>query len=127
MDISNEILEIIITVIVAVVGFTLIYKLAPFKEFKTPKPKFTLFPKYSTGFDPPISQIKESLEKLGFKATNKNTYTRGKAYGDFSAKAIKLTVSINEKDKHIKVYASFFGILFDTGDIWQVTSDILKV
>ena len=127
MDISNEILETIVTVTMVVVGFTLIYKLMPFKKFKDDaKPNFTLFPKYSANFDAPVSQIKETLEELGFKALNDTTYTRGKIYGDFSAKAIKLTVGINEEGKSIKIYASFFGILFDTGDIWQVTSDILK-
>jgi len=126
MDTPNEILKLIITVVIAVVGFTLVYKLMPFKKFKEPKPKCTLFPKYSANFDTPVSQIKENLEALDFKALNETTYTRGKVYGDFSAKAIKLTVTIDEENKHIKVYASFFGILFDTGDIWQVTSDIIE-
>jgi hypothetical protein len=47
-------------------------------------------------------------------------------YGDFSANSIKLTVEVDENNKKVTVHASFFGILFDTGDVWQVMSDIIN-
>lgn len=122
----NEILELLIIAVVAVAGFTAIYKVSPFKEYLPSKPRFVLFPKYQANFEKSIENIENSLTLLEFKKLENGMYSRGKVYGDFSAKAIKLAVEINEEEKQIKVYASFFGILFDTGDIWQVTSDILN-
>ena len=61
-----------------------------------------------------------------FQKNKNGSYSRGKIYGDFSAKSIKLSVTINKKAKQVYVYASFFGVLFDTGDVWQVTSDIVR-
>ena len=122
----NDMLEMIITVVIAVAGFTLTYKLFPFKVWDNKKPKFTLFPKYIAKFNKPVADIETALERLQFKKINNRAFTRGKVYGDFSAKAIKLSAEVDEKNSEIKVYASFFGILFDTGDIWQVTSDIVN-
>jgi len=122
----NDILELVILVIIGVTLFTIVYKLSPFKSWKNKKPKFTLFPKYIAQFTKPISEIEAALEKIQFKKTTENNYTRGKVYGDFSAKAIKLSVEIDEEKKQIKIYSSFFGILFDTGDIWQVVADIIN-
>lgn len=116
----------IITIIVVVVGFTLIYRILPFKKFENKKPKFCLFPKYVSNFDKTVASIESALEKLEFQMVDARTFTRGKVYGDLSAKSIKLTVKIDEEEKKMLVYASFFGILFDTGDIWQVTSDIVN-
>jgi hypothetical protein len=122
----NEVLETVIIIVVVVVGMTVIYKLMPFKKFSVKKPKFTLFPKYVAKFDKPVSEIESSLLIQKFKKNESGGYSRGKVYGDFSAKLIKLSVVIDEQSQEISVYASFFGILFDTGDVWQVTSDILN-
>lgn len=122
----NEIIELLIVVTIAVVGFTVIYKIVPFRKLASNKPKFTLFPKYIAKFEKNVSKIESSLLAQGFKKNENGSYSRGKVYGDFSAKSIKLSVNVNEQSKEISVYASFFGILFDTGDIWQVTSDILN-
>lgn len=122
----NEFLELLIIVTLAVIGFTVIYKIMPFKKIDSSKPKFTFFPKYTAKFEKPVSEIESALLTQEFKKGENGCYTRGKVYGDFSAKSIKLSVVVNEQSKEISVYASFFGILFDTGDIWQVTSDILN-
>ena len=122
----DDILELLIFVVIGVAGFTFIYKILPFKSWKNKKPKFTLFPKYIAQFNKPISEIEAALEKIQFKKNDNNVYTRGKIYGDFSAKAIKLSVEINEEQKQIKLYSSFFGVLFDTGDIWQVAAEIIN-
>ena len=121
----NDYLELVIIVAISVAGFTVIYKLLPFKLWQNRKPKITLFPKYVAKLEKPVSEIESALEKIQFKRISDSTFTRGKVYGDFSAKAIKLSVEIDEKNNQIKVYASFFGVLFDTGDIWQVTADIV--
>jgi len=122
----NEIFELLIIVLVAVAGFTVIYKVLPFRQFVQRKPKFTLFPKYRANFEKPAGEIESALLAQEFKKKQNGSYTRGKVYGDFSAKSIKLLVVINESSSEIFVCSSFFGILFDTGDIWQVTSDILN-
>jgi len=123
----DDIMGTLLTIVIAVIVFTALYKVIPFKEHKESKPKFTFFPKYIAKFDKPINEIESTLVALEFEKNEDNMYTRGKVYGDFSAKAIKLSVELNEQSKEIKVYASFFGILFDTGDIWQLTSDIVGV
>ncbi len=115
-----------VTVVVAVAGFTIVYRLLPFRTWNNKKPKFILFPKYVAKFDKPVSEIESALEKIQFKKISNRTFSRGKIYGDFSAKAIKLSAEVDEKNSQIKIYASFFGILFDTGDIWQITSDIVN-
>lgn len=120
-------MDLLITIVLAVTIFTVIYKILPFKVHSGSKPVFVLFPKYVAKFNLSVSDVESSLINLEFKKSSNGVYTRGKVYGDFSAKAIKLSVELNEQSKEIKVYASFFGILFDTGDIWQLTSDIVGV
>lgn len=122
----NEIIETAVIVVIAVAGFTFLYKVFPFRNWGNKKPKFSLFPKYIAKFNKPVTEIEAALEKIEFVKVDEGRYTREKVYGDFSAKAIKLAVDIDKENNNIKVYASFFGILFDTGDIWQVTSDIVN-
>ena len=122
----NEWIELIVIAVIAVCVFTAIYKIVPFKVWKENKPRFVFFPKYIAKFEPAVDAIESSLLELGFSKSAEDKFSRGKVYGDFSAKAIKLSVIIDKPSNKIKVYASFFGILFDTGDIWQVTSDIIS-
>jgi hypothetical protein len=122
----NEWIELIVIVVIAVCVFTAIYKVVPFKVWKGNKPKFVLFPKYTAKFETSVEAIESALLNLGFSKSASGQFSRGKVYGDFSAKSIKLSVTIDTPTNQIKVCASFFGILFDTGDIWQVTSDIVN-
>jgi len=122
----NEWVELIVITLIVVCVFTAIYKVAPFKTLKGNKPKFVLFPKYIAKFETPVETIESTLLKLGFSKTASGQFSCGKVYGDFSAKSIKLSATIDQPNNQIKVCASFFGILFDTGDIWQVTSDIVN-
>lgn len=122
----NELLELVVIIAVAVVSSTALYKALPFRAWKNTKPTLALFPKYVANYDKPASEIEEALGKLEFKKTDDGVYTRGKVYGDFSAKALKLNVVVDKELKQVKVSSSFFGVLFDTGDIWQVTSDIVN-
>ena len=122
----NDILELLVVVIVGVTTVTAIYKLLPFRKWDNKKPKFVLFPKYLAKSYKTEQEIQAVLEAIEFKRNDSGTYSRGKVYGDFSAKTIKLTVELDKGKNQIKVYASFFGVLFDTGDLWQVTSDIVN-
>lgn len=122
----NNILELILIAVMSVAGFTVLYRLLPYKEHETIKPKFTFFPKYVAGFNIPVTEIESTLAASNFEQKNDGIWSRGKVYGDFSANSIKLSVQIDRDNNQIKVYASSFGILFDTGDLWQVTTEILK-
>jgi hypothetical protein len=120
-------LAIVIGAVMVVALFTTVYKKLPFKKYGGTKPKLAFFPKYIADYQKSIENVEESLAILGFKPSADPTYFyRGKVYGDLSAKRIKLSVKINEKDSQIQVQASALGILFDTGDVWQVTTDILN-
>ena len=55
----NDMLEMIIGLVIAVAGFTIAYKLFPFKVWDNKKPKFTLFPKYIANL------IKDTIQKQG--------------------------------------------------------------
>jgi len=122
----NEWIELIVIALVAVGVFTAIYKVIPFKTWKESKPKFVFFPKYVAKVESSQESIESTLLELGFSKSTGGKFSRGKVYGDFSAKSIKLAVIVDSSSSQIKVCASFFGILFDTGDIWQVTSDIVN-
>lgn len=122
----NDILELLIKVILVIAGFSVIYQLIPFKHHGDTKPKLAIFPKYVAFFETAIEEIEHSLAKLEFIMNEEGHYTRGKVYGDFAAKNIKLYVEVDEHAKKIKVYSPFIGILFDTGELWQVTADILN-
>ena len=121
----NDIVEIGLIVVAAVSATTLVYKLLSFRSLAEKKPRFTLFPKYLVKYDQPLADIQAALEGLEFKRETPGVYVRGKVYGDFSAKAIKLVVRVDEGAGEFTIAAAFFGILFDTGDVWQVAMDIL--
>ncbi|MEM7351492.1 MAG: hypothetical protein AAF657_11840 [Acidobacteriota bacterium] len=122
----SSIFNPVVVAIALVAGTTIAYKLLPFKTWTKPRPRFVLFPKYSATYRRPREAIESTLVRLGFERTNEGTYVRGKVYGDFSAKAIRLRVEVDDEARQIKVYSPFFGIVFDTGDVWQLASDIVQ-
>jgi len=126
-SLMNEITDTLLIIVLAVTAMTVSYKLAPFRQWQKIKPRFVIFPKYTTRYTICDEQIINNIVQQGFKrqANHESIYTRGKIYGDFSAKAMKLQISINQSEKKVSVHAPFFGIFFDTGDVWQVTSRIL--
>lgn len=103
------------------------YSNGPYKIWGSKKPKFVCFPKYIVKFEQPLSNISASLEKIGFVQSegSNTTYSRGKIYGDFSAKHILLHVEISENKKSFCLYARTF-VLFDTGDLWKVCNEIVS-
>ncbi|MCP4523859.1 MAG: hypothetical protein GY828_06615 [Candidatus Gracilibacteria bacterium] len=118
----QEILNTAIWIISAVVLMTAIYHIVPFRKWVDKKPRFVFFPKYIAHFSGDTSKVISNIESMGFvlKDNSNNVFTRGKVYGDFSAKAMKLHVEINESEKCMKVYAPFMGVFFDTGDLWSI-------
>lgn len=111
----------------AVVLVTIIYTLAPFRSPGKSKPSFVYLPKYETSFDVPPEAVRAALEALGFERVGGSTtrFDRGKIYGDFSARAIKLRVEIDPDRRTLKLYAPWIGVLFDEGDLWQIVQDVI--
>ena len=104
-----------------------LYKRAPFRNHKPPKPTFVWFPKYETTFQSAPEAIRESLCSLGFESheSDHNAFTRGKWYGDFSLRLTRLKAEIDPEQRAIRLSAPRM-ILFDTGDMWQLTQDIVS-
>ena len=111
--------------VVAVIFMKIRYSRGPFKIWQEKAPKFVWFPKYLVSFDQPVNEICLALESIGFKKNkaSSNTYSRGKVYGDFSANKILLSVEVS--DTSFKLWANTF-ILFDTGDLWKVSKQVLS-
>ena len=105
----------------AVSATTFIYHIYPFRKPGESKPKFALFPKYISCFSIPIEEVTSRIEESGFVARKENPddYDRGKIYGDFSAKLMKLRIRLDKEDSTVKVFAPYFWILFDNGDLWK--------
>ncbi|MDO6577977.1 hypothetical protein [Alteromonas stellipolaris] len=103
------------------------YSSGPFKQWQDTQPKFVWFPKYIVSFDQPISEIQNNLQKIGFVevAPQNGVYTRGKVYGDFSAKHLLLQVEILEDKKSFRLLAKTF-VLFDTVDLWRVCKEVVS-
>ena len=118
---------ILISAFVFIIVSKYYYSNGPFRIWGNQEPKFVWFPKYNVKFDQPLSNITASLEKIGFVQSEgfDTIYTRGKIYGDFSAKHILLQVEISEDKKSFFLYAKTF-ILFDTGDLWRVCNQVVS-
>ncbi len=110
----SEVLEIGIYIISAVVITTAVYHILPFRKVGSKKPSFVLFPKYECSFSIPIEGVIKRVVELGFslKPNSDYIYERGKVYGDFSAKAMKLRIVIEDKHKIVKVFAPYMGGYF---------------
>ena len=120
------IVEIGIWIILAVVITTAIYHIAPFRKKGSEKPGFVWLPKYAHNFSIPVEDVIERIEELGFssKLNSNCIFERGKVYGDFSAKAMKLRIVIEKENKIVKVFAPYMGVFFDNGDLWSITDEI---
>ncbi len=125
----NYLVETIIYILIAVIVFSVIYRLAPFKKWKdTKKPRIVLFPKYEFQYSCNFKLLEDKLLTLGFekKAYKEGLWHRGKNFGDFSAKKIKLHVFIDHESNAVKLYAPYLGILFDFGDLWALIEEIVS-
>ena len=124
----EELIEIGLIVISVVFIMSVIYRLTPYKQWRPKKPILAFFPKYIANYTIAKEQVTTNLAGMGFvENSNKpGLFSRGKIYGDFSAKLIQLHVDINDVDKQLKVYAPIMGVFFDTGDLWKVIDDAIN-
>ena len=129
-------MNIVISVVIILVILTLLYKLMPFREMGKNKPGFALFPKYKTTISLSSSNnqntdyITQKLAELGFKVTSSKdgvtSYSRGSIMGDLSVKIAKvnLTFSMSSNSEGILTVGAGWIAAFDTGDHWQLLSEI---
>jgi hypothetical protein len=79
-----------------------------------------MFPKYLVQ-DLEADRAGRALEELGFRRyKNANVYVRGHYMGDFSARWVRLNAVV--KEGKVYLHAPLIGILFDTGDLWEVAT-----
>jgi hypothetical protein len=122
-----ESLLFIAVLVIGVALFTYYYNSRPLKPLPSIKPRFEFFPKYIASYQRDDAEVELSIGQMGFRATGaKGVYTRGTVRDGLKTKSIKLTVAIDREQKTISIYSTYFGILFDNGDIWQLTHDIVN-
>jgi hypothetical protein len=123
-------MDLVIPLIIGVIFWLLIfakYKSSDFKVWGNKKPRLDFFPKYTAKFESSHTEFVEKLNYLGFKVDDKrpNVYFRGKIYGDFVASKILLNVELDPETKSFNLYSPGF-ILFDTGDLWLITKNLVQ-
>ncbi|MBD1546444.1 hypothetical protein [Roseibium aggregatum] len=97
------------------------YQRRPYKKIPARKPFIAFLPKYRVeGIE--ADNVKANLDKLGFKKIEDGTYVRGKIFGEFSIKYIKLKVILS--DNYFQIGAGGSPIAFDTGDLWKLANSI---
>lgn len=119
---------VFIVVLVSSVGLlTVLYKRQPLKPMSIVKPKFVFFPKYIASYQRTDADIELTIKQLGF-TRNEMTglYNRGTVRTGLTTKSVKLTLSMDREKKEIAICSSYFGILYDNGDIWQLTHDVVN-
>ena len=123
----SEILSIIMVFAVSLGLLTFIYQRQPLKALPLIKPKFYLFPKFLAKYQRPDDEVENTLAELAFHQNPlTGLYTRGKVRNGLFSKSIKLTISVDRERQEVAVYSSFACILYDDGEIWQLTHDIVN-
>lgn len=126
----NELLELFVKIAVTVAAvyviITILYRRASYNVIGKSQPDVAIFPKYEGTFDCAPDDIRRSLTALRFEASgkNENVFKRGKVDGDLSAGSIRVRVEIDPAQKKLRVLGQRL-VLFDTGDLWQLTEDII--
>jgi hypothetical protein len=118
---------ILLSAFVFIVVSKYYYSKGPYKTWGGKKPRLVWFPKYKVKFDLPLSDLISSLKKIGFVKSEGSelTFSRGKIYGDFSAKHVLLQVDISEDKNTFFLYAKTV-VFFDTGDLWRVCNEVVS-
>ncbi|PWQ97572.1 hypothetical protein [Leucothrix arctica] len=117
-----------IAALVTCVGLlTAIYRRQPLKRLTLIKPGIVFFPKYIAAYTRSDADVALTIGQLGFRRNEMTgLYSRGTMRTGLNTKSIKLTISMDYEKKEISIYSSFFGILFDNGDIWQLAHDAIN-
>jgi len=125
---------------VAVAAFQFIYKRRRPTPLNEKRPWFKWFPKYTSEIElsaeileaeDPQAELERRVGEMGFRfdSWTKDVirFTRGKSWGDFSVKWIKLGLSVPyplEQESSLQLEVA--GVcLFDTGDLWKVCRDLV--
>ncbi|RVU86637.1 hypothetical protein EOL70_04100 [Leucothrix sargassi] len=118
---------VFIAVLIASVALlTYVYRRQPLKPLTLDKPGFVFFPKYKANYEREDSEIELTIGQLGFRRNElTGLYHRGTLRTGLTTKSIKLTIDLDRENKSFSIYSTFFGILFDNGDVWQLTHDIV--
>ena len=122
--------------LLVIILMKVIYSTKSFAVLPSVKPKFCLFPKYVVTLQlngsEPESELSSRLANWGFRerpdGSNRLTFHRGSAVGDFSIKIAKLIATASRPVKEsVELYVSYgvpLGVAFDTGDLWQVCHEL---
>lgn len=128
-------MDLIISVAVALVILTVVYKMIPYSELTATKPSIALFPKYKTEVtlaadlaDP--AALEKKLASFGFKKSAEKDgriyFVRGHILGDFSIKLAKIRLgfkNLQNNRSEVTLEASWVAA-FDTGDCWTFLTEL---
>ena len=116
----------IIALVACVSLITTLYRRRPLLPLPAVKPRFVLFPKYIGSYQRDDADVEQTIKQLGFQRNDSTgLYNRDKVRNGLRTKSIKLTISMDRENKQVSVYSTYFGILYDDGEIWQLTHDVL--
>ena len=134
-------------IVILLVGLILkiSYILRPPTQHSEKKPSFCFLPKFKTQINlssevldnsDPIRALSEKLVPYGFRLTKSEKdyikFSKGSGLGEitFSGPKIKHTlkfpIPLSQSSAVYVQYAAIAGVLFDTGDLWIITSDIKR-
>ena len=111
----------------SITSITVLYRRKPYKTLTPEKPRIVFFPKYLANYQRDDAEVEHTITQLGFSRDPlTGLYRRGLVRSGLTTKSVKLTISVDREKKEVAVYSTFFGILLDNGDLWQVTHDIVN-
>ena len=116
--------KILILALSVVIVLSIVYRLLPARRLPNKKPLISLFPKYVFDVED-IEEFEKNLEKQNFKIHDNLHYYRGSYFGDFSAQWAKLCIKLDRENKQAEIASPLSVILFDTGDLWQISKELL--
>ena len=116
----------IIALVACVSLITTLYRRRPLLPLPSVKPRFVLFPKYIGDYQRDDADVERTIKQMGFQRNDSTgLYNRDKVRNGLRTKSIKLTISMDRENKQVSVYSTYFGIIYDDGEIWQLTHDVL--
>lgn len=116
----------IVALVTSVSLITLVYRRRPLLPLPPVKPRFIFFPKYIGSYQRDEADVEQTIKQMGFVRNDRTgLYNRDKVRNGLRTKSIKLTIQMDRENKQVSVYSSYFGIVYDDGEIWQLTHDVI--
>lgn len=85
----------------------------------------------------PIRALSERLIPYGFRLSKSEKdfikFTKGSVLGEITFSGskmkvnLKIPIPLSQSSTVYVQYAAFAGVLFDTGDLWEITYDIKRI